>query len=183
MRKIFFITTTFLLAFLISCTNSSGDGMSEKAKKNLDAHRGVVKAIESGDLSKLGDYIAEDAVDHAGETGDIKGLENIRAEMAKYAQHSEKMKSEVIKELADDEYVMAWLRFTGTMKEDQMGMKKGDNYNMTSIEVSKHNSDGKVTEHWSFMQPSELMNMMGTPGPAVGGDTTKMKTDSVKKSY
>src|SRR5688500_12183992 len=104
MRKIFFVAASLLLGLLISCTNTSGDGMSEKAKKNLDAHRGVVKAIESGDLTKLGDYITEDAVDHAGETGDIKGLENIKAEMAKYAQHSEKMKSEVIKELADDEY-------------------------------------------------------------------------------
>src|SRR5688500_3151629 len=128
MRKIFFVAASLLLGFLISCTNSTGDGMNERAKKNLDAHHGVVKSIESGDLTKLGDYITEDAGDHAGETGDIKGLENIRAELTKHSQYSESMKSEVIKELADDEYVMSWLRFTGTMKVDHMGMKKGDKY-------------------------------------------------------
>jgi hypothetical protein len=51
-----------------------------------------------------------------------------------------------------------------------MGMPAGTNVDMSPIEVSKF-KDGKATEHWTFMQPAEMMKMM----PAMGNkmDTTK----------
>ena len=80
--------------------------MSDAAKKNLDAVHGVNRSFDTKDFSKLGDYIAEDAVDHAGEQGDIKGLANMKAEFEKMIAGQENAKTEVIKELADDEYAM-----------------------------------------------------------------------------
>ena len=77
----------------------------------------------------------------------------------------ENSNTEVIKELADDEYVMSWLRFTGTLKMDMMGMKAGDKFDISAIEVAKF-KDGKVVEHWSFMQPSDMMKMIPPPPPA-----------------
>ncbi|HVT85125.1 MAG TPA: hypothetical protein VHD35_07965 [Chitinophagaceae bacterium] len=43
-----------------------------------------------------------------------------------------------------------------------MGMPAGTKYDMTAIEVTKM-KDGKATEHWEFMQPSEMMKMMAQP--------------------
>ena len=146
--------------------------MSDAAKKNLQAMHGISKCFDTKDFSKIGDYIAEDAIDHhTDEQGDIKGLANMKAAYEKMVVGYDNSKSEVIKELADDEYVMSWLRFTGTMKMDQMGMKAGSKIDMSALEVAKF-KDGKATEHWTFMQPSDMMKMMPPPP---GKDTTNTK--------
>lgn len=172
MKKLLLIISAVFFSLLIACNGKNEGGMSAAAKKNLEAMRGITKCFDTKDFSKLGDYIAEDAVDHAGEQGDIKGLANMKAEFEKMTQAWDAAPTVVIKELADDEYVMSWLRFTGTMKMDQMGMKAGDKYDMTALEVSKF-KDGKAVEHWTFMQPSDMMKMMPPPPQPAAMDTMK----------
>jgi len=69
------------------------------------------------------------------------------------------MKSEIKKVFADDDYVMAWMRWTGTADGSMPGMPAGP-YDMTAIEVVRF-KDGKAVEHWAFMEPREMMKMMG----------------------
>jgi predicted ester cyclase len=173
MKKLSFLTVIAFVFFVSSCSNQ--DGHSEQAKKNLEANHGIIKAFETKDFSKLGDYIAEDFVDHAGETGDIRGLANARAEFERMVAGLESDTTIIIKELADDEFVMSWLRFTGTLSKDMMGMKAGSKYDMTAVELTKF-KDGKAVEHWTFMQPADMMNMMGSQQqmPAAA-DTMKMQ--------
>lgn len=133
--------------------------------------RGITKCFDTKDFSKLGDYIAEDGIDHAGEMGDIKGLANMKAEFEKMVAAYDNSTTEVIKEMADDDYVMTWQRYKGTLKTDQMGMKAGDKFDMSALEVAKF-KDGKAVEHWTFMQPSDMMKMMPPPPPPAM-DTTK----------
>lgn len=164
------ITMLFLAAgtfLLFSC--SGGGGLSAKAKKNKEVNAAIMKAYESGDFSKMGDYLAADAVDHGGETGDVKGLENIVAEMKKYRAMMPDMKSTIIHEMADDEYVTTWASFTGTMN--------GKKTTMTSVDISKF-KDGKAVEHWVFMDPKELAAMMAPgevmdPSEAPAKDTAR----------
>jgi predicted ester cyclase len=165
----------------ISCTAKNEGGMSATAKKNLEVDQAVTKCFETKDFSKLGDYIAEDAVDHAGETGDITGLANIKAEMERMMGDMAEMKSDVIKALADDEYVMSWMKYSGSMKVDKMGMKAGEKFETKAIEVTRY-KDGKVVEHWSFMEPSEVMKMMGggQQPPADGSKGTATDTTNTK---
>jgi predicted ester cyclase len=173
MKKLSFLTVIAFVIFVSSCSNQ--DGHSEQAKKNLEANHGIIKAFETKDFSKLGDYIAEDFVDHAGETGDIRGLANARAEFERMVAGLESDTTIIIKELADDEFVMSWLRFTGTLSKDMMGMKAGSKYDMAAVELTKF-KDGKAVEHWTFMQPADMMNMMGSQQqmPAAA-DTMKMQ--------
>ena len=162
--KQFLVTISAGLAcFCISCNDKSGSTDST-TQKNLDAIHGINKAIETGDVSKLGDYIATDAIDHAGPKGDVKGLDSIKAIIAKMSTYSKDAKTETIKELADNEYVFQWLHFTGTSTSSEMGMPPGTKYDMNALEVSKH-KDGKATEHWEFMSPQEMMKMMPPPPP------------------
>jgi predicted ester cyclase len=114
MKKILFILMASVGILCNSCSNISGP--SATTIKNLDAMHGVQQCFDSKDFSKLGDYVATDALDHAGDAGDIKGLANMRTEFEKMSANNENAKTEIIKELADDEYVMSWLHFTGTMK-------------------------------------------------------------------
>src|SRR6187399_614931 len=106
MKKILLSPVTLLVIFCISCNTAPGP--SAAAKKNLDAMHGVTQCFDTKDFSKLGDYIAEDAIDHAGENGDVKGLANMKAAFEKMVADNETSKTEVIKEIADDEYVMSW---------------------------------------------------------------------------
>ena len=175
MKKVFFFLSTAAVSLLISCSgNNSGGKMSDKAQKNLDACNAVNTAITSGDVSKIGDYIATDAVDHGGGSGDVKGIDSIKASLSRIHTMEPDMKSEVVKQLADDDYAFQWMRYTGTASSASMGMPVGTKYDMSFIEVSKFNSDGKATDHWEFMQPSDMMKMMPPP-PMEKMDTTKNK--------
>lgn len=161
MKKIALVFLAAGSIFFLSC--NSGGGMSATAKKNLEVNDAIMKAYEAGDFTKMGDYIAADAVDHGGETGDIKGLDNIVSEMKRYRTMMPDMKVEMTRSLADDEYVYTWGKMTGTMN--------GKTVTMSSVDVSKF-KDGKAVEHWVYMDPKELMEMMPS-GPAPATDTLK----------
>ncbi|MEO8770977.1 MAG: ester cyclase [Ferruginibacter sp.] len=178
MKKFLFVSATALCCFFISCNNNNSGGLSPAAQKNLDANHAIQKAFETKDFSKIGDYIADDAVDHAGEKGDVKGLANMKIEFDKMAAMTENDKTDIKKELADDEYVMSWSRYNGKMKTDGMGMKAGDPFDMGGIEVTKF-KDGKAIEHWSFMDMADMMKMM--PPPPAAGAMPPMQMDSTKK--
>jgi len=164
-----------LSCYCISCNTKSESSLSPAAQKNLDAMHAVSNTFETKDFSKLGDYIASDAVDHSGENGDVKGLDSIKAAFVKEMAGFDNMKTETIKELADDEYVMSWERVTATFKVDAMGHKAGDKFDMKDIEVAKF-KDGKATEHWSMMEPGDVMKMMAPMQSQMG-----MPADSAKK--
>ena len=128
----------------------------------MEVNDAIMKAYEAGDFSKMGDYIAADAIDHGGEQGDVIGLENIVADMKRYHAMMPDMKSTMTKALADDEYVFTWAKMSGTMNGTKM--------EMSSVDVSKF-KDGKAVEHWIYMDPKDMMNMM-PPAPA---DTSSKK--------
>jgi len=121
MKFLSLLVTAAALCMFASCNSG---GMSATAKKNMEVNDAITKAYEAGDFSKMGDYIAADAVDHAGEHGDVKGLDSIVAEMKRYHAMSPDMKSTTTKMLADDEYVFTWAKMSGTMngKMTDMGI-------------------------------------------------------------
>ncbi len=167
MKKLLLILPAGLLFTLVSCNNNDKGAAASTdnpvAAKNLDAVHGINKAIETGDVSKLGDYIAADAVNHSGEKGEVKGLDSIKAELALIHNQGTNMKSETIKEFADSVHVMQWMRYTGNSKMPMGAMPAGSPYDMMVIHVSKF-KDGKATDHWEFMLPSDMMKMMPPPG-------------------
>jgi hypothetical protein len=171
----------FVLTVLFTSCSNQQAGMSDKAKKNLESFNAVTKMFESGDFSKSGDYIATDAVDHSGPTGEVKGLDSMKAMFTRYASMVSDVKNEDVKQLADDDYVIGWIKQSWTAKVDDpmMHLKAGDKGHMESIEVTKHNADGKITDHWSFMSMNDMMQMMPNMGN-MGMDTSKMKMDTMK---
>jgi predicted SnoaL-like aldol condensation-catalyzing enzyme len=173
MRKILFFILPFFSFAFFSCDHvkvaSASD--SSAAQKNLEAHRMITKTFETGDVSGIDSVIADDFVDHT-DRGDMVGKDSLKS-MIKWSHDNMKdMKMKAVKELADDDYVMAWMNMTGT-SDGSMGMPKGP-FDMNSIEVSKFR-DGKAVEHWSFVNMQEMMKMMGGGMPGGGMDSTKKK--------
>lgn len=62
-----------------------------------------------------------------------------------------------IKELADDEYVMSWVRFSGT-GDGQGGTMQGD-FNVQGVQITKF-KNGKAIEHWEAMDMRDVSKMM-----------------------
>jgi hypothetical protein len=179
MKKIFFIISTSLFCFCISCNTKSESTGNTQGEKNIATVHSVNDAIESGDVSKLDQYIAGDAVDHAGEHGDIKGLDSIKANLAYMHDSYKNMKLEVLQDAASDDYVFSLTKFTGTSTRESMGAPTGTSFDMNSVQVVKFGKDGKAVEHWEYMQMSDMMKMM----PQAGMDHMMMdkKMDSTKK--
>src|SRR5215212_1396548 len=146
MKKIFFAALAGMLCIFTSCDNNNatvvGKGDTPR-EKNLAASDIVDQAFQTGDASKIDSVISPDFVDHS-DKGDVKGTDSLKA-MIKYVHENMKdMKTEKLHQLADDDYVMTWMRWTGTSK-GVPGMPDGP-YDMHAVEVSKY-KDGKITEH------------------------------------
>ena len=166
MKKLAFAVSAVILSCFITCTNNAAhDDHSEKAMKNLENTKAIIKMFESGDFSKAGDYIAADGVDHSGPMGEIKGLDSLKANFTRFAAMASNVKNEVVKGLSDDDYSMVWLKQSWTTKADDpmMGLKAGETGHIESVEVCKHGADGKITDHWTFMGMADAMKMMQAP--------------------
>lgn len=169
MKKLLFILIAATICFLTACNEKAAttEGMSDAARKNLDAFHAVDSAFQSGDLSRIDSVVASDFVDHTPE-GD-KGRDSLKA-MITMMKNAGTMKSETKKEFADDEYVMAWMRWTGTSNGSIPNMPAGP-YEMNGVEVVRF-KDGKAVEHWAFMDARDLMKMMGPQMPAPSPTST-----------
>ena len=170
MRKISFLSLSVFCILLFGCNNAGNDTSEAKSndsmkEKNLAAFQVVTHAFETGDASKIDSVVAPDFVDH-GDHGD-QGRDSLKAMVVSMHSQMPDMKTEVVKTLADDEYVFGLMRYSGTSK-GQMGMPVGP-YDMKMIEVVKF-KDGKAVEHWAYMDPKDMMKMMGPQA-----DTTKKK--------
>lgn len=148
MRQLLFILIVAAGSMFISCNEG---GMSATAKKNLEVNDAITKAFEAGDFAKVAEYISEDAIDHAGPTGEVKGRDSIIAAMKGYLAMMPDMKSVTIKSMADDEHVITWATMEGTMN--------GQKLKMTTVDIAKF-KDGKAVEHWMYMDPKDAMMMM-----------------------
>ncbi|CAN5267852.1 hypothetical protein BH11BAC5_BH11BAC5_28100 [soil metagenome] len=180
MKKTLSLLAIGLLFGCISCNSgktekTGGETMSPEKKdnsmveKNLAASHIVNKAFETGDASAIDNAIAGDFVDHT-DQGD-KNRDSLKTMIVMMHKEFPDMKMEMIREMADDDYVFSLMRYTGT-SNGQMGMPKGP-YDMKTMEVVKF-KDGKAVEHWAYMQPADVMKMM--PSAPAGKMEDKMKS-------
>ena len=175
MKKFLIVAAAGLFTLLSSCNNNTtGNSQSEK---NIAVVHAVNDAIESGDVSKLDQYIAADGIDHAGEHGDIKGLDSIKAYLKKFHDEYPDMKLEETQEAANGDYVFSLTRFTGTNVVPSMGAPAGTHFDMSSVQVVKF-KDGKAIEHWEYMTMADMMKMM--PGSNMGMENMGAKMDTTK---
>ena len=179
MRKFLFAALAAFICFT-SCndttTSTTTSTQDETEQKNLEAARKVGKAFETGDVSAIDSVVADDFLDHT-DKGDKRGRDSLKAMVNFIHTNFKDMKMETIKEFAEDDYVVQWMRYTGT-SDGSMGMPAGP-YDMRVMEVSRF-QNGKVAEHWAYMDMTEMMKMMGAPQPGANTNTGKA-TDTTKK--
>jgi quinol monooxygenase YgiN/predicted SnoaL-like aldol condensation-catalyzing enzyme len=110
--------------------------ISEQVKQNIAADNIFLKVFETGDVSKLDGIIDPEFYNH---TGNHKGLDTLKSSITSFHERMKTVKLELIRQLADDEYVFDWIRYTGS----DSAMK------IEGLEVTKY-KNGKAIEHWFF---------------------------------
>jgi predicted SnoaL-like aldol condensation-catalyzing enzyme len=176
MKKVLFTAAIAMLCFLISCndketkTNSDSDKQAEN-KANFEM---IYHALETGDVSKLDSIIDKDIVDHGNPMGDVKGIDSVKKWFVDFHNVTKDVKVKSIAHATNGDYAFDWSRMTGTFTAPYMGMPAGP-FDMTSLDVVKL-KDGKAVEHWSYMDPKDMIKMEGHPQPdsnTAPKDTTK----------
>jgi SnoaL-like protein len=186
MKKFLLPAIAATLFCMISCnqpstTSSAGGGESDKAKKNIENAKAVSEMFDKADFSKVGDYIAADAVDHSGMKGETKGLDSLKKMFEYYSSTMKDSKTEVVKSLADDDYVFQWVKesWTDAIDNPAMHMKTGEHHTMNAVHITKHNADSKISDHWEFLGMSDVMSMMMPAGNMMGNE--KMGGEKMEK--
>lgn len=175
MKKYVLIIAAGMLVAFTACNNEkkkeegkTADNKSNPIiEKNLEAVHNINKFFQTGDVSLIEKSIAIGAIDHAGPGGDMvaTNMDSLKAYFVKMRNGFDMDKMEIVKEWADEEYVVQWMRFSGTSKDAATGVPVGQKIeNAYDVHISRH-KDGKTVEHWEFMQPSDLMKMMAGPQP------------------
>ncbi|MDQ6757948.1 MAG: nuclear transport factor 2 family protein [Bacteroidota bacterium] len=163
MKKILLTSAIAMLCFCISCKDSTTTSTTETSsnEKNLENNRKVMKAIETGDSATINSLIADDAVDHQGPNNqDVKGGDNVKHMLADLHNHLKDAKFEVIADASNGDYIFSLSRMTGTMADATWGMPAGTKVDEKGVDVVKVNKDGKMTEHWGFVDPAAMMKHM-----------------------
>lgn len=174
------------LFLLVSCNETKdANGMSNEAanKKNAENHEMVLRAIESGDVSKLDSFISKDAVDHDVMGRDLVGLDSIKTFLSSLHNYFDGLKCEVLQSATspDGQYFYATVRMTGKAKANPWGMPVGMDMDDTNVDVVKM-KDGKAVDHWNFWSNKDVDEMMkGMQMQMQGGNKPMpdMKKDSM----
>ena len=119
MKKFLFILSTGAIVILSSCSSKKeAGGTSEAVKKNLASMKMVTDAFETGDVSKIDSAVSADFVDHT-ERGDLN-RDSLKSMIQMMHTGTSTFKFNTVKQLADEEYVMAWYEITGTRDGSMM---------------------------------------------------------------
>lgn len=164
MKRLLFLVTCLGIICLAGCKMAD-----DNHQKMMDANSKVMKAIETGDKATIENHIAADAIDHGGnpDGSDMTGTEVINM-LSNVHNDIDNLKMEIIQQAANDDHVFSLVRMTGTTNKPVWGMPSNFKMDMKSIDMLKM-KDGKMVEHWSFMEPAEMMKMMPPPPPPQGG--------------
>ncbi|MEO6489729.1 MAG: ester cyclase [Ferruginibacter sp.] len=170
MKKFVVPFCALLLSAIISCNDGSKTNTTttetSMAQNNSDRMKATLKGIETGNMSAIDDFLADDVVDHATPNGDIKGRDAIKKMLSEMHNHVSNLKIELVSDAtsASGDYYYALGRMTGTTTDSAMGMPANTALDQTSVDVIKM-VNGKATEHWSFEDPKMMMKMMSMQKP------------------
>ena len=163
MKKLLMVTSAIVL--LASCNNSgrstsekndSSGSMSSnmsstenKAERNKQTISDAIKAINAGKVDEMAKYFAPDMVDYGdGTMPAAKSSDSVKALMHMFVSTFPDMNIDPIVTAADGDYVIVYSHWSGTFKNDMMGIKAtGKSFKTKDADIFKFNDEGKITEH------------------------------------
>lgn len=162
------------LAFL-SCNQEQKTEVKEddsNSQAMVDMTRQIYKAMETGDRATLERLIADDATDHGGSAdgGDAKRPEIINM-LSDVHKHIDNLKIDIEEVAASNDKTFALVKMSGKTNKAIWGMPANHDMGSRSVDLLKFR-DGKITDHWGFMEQTEVTAMMQQFAPKATTDTS-----------
>ncbi|REJ82881.1 MAG: ester cyclase [Bacteroidetes bacterium] len=167
MKNLFSLLTACILscALLISCSNPGSDAQNKQLEKNKVAMQKILESFSTGNVDNLGNYIADDCVEHTPDPNiSATGLEGVKQMIAMYRSSFPDMKVNIMSMTAEGDMVITHYNMTGTNSGPMGEMPPtGKSMNVNGVDVVKF-KDGKATEHWGYWEESKFMEQLGLMG-------------------
>ncbi|MGE5798251.1 MAG: ester cyclase, partial [Ignavibacteria bacterium] len=160
----FFLCSALLLLFFISaCQTPQTEDPSIKQNKEIAAK--LIDVFDKGDIVALDTLLTDDVVDHQLDTMFIKktGKEGVK-EMFAYFDKAVTGKKTTIHSMAvSGDTVMIYSTTVGTWADTLMDMPPTNKeIKFPGVDIVRI-SDGKVAEHWGFMDMAAMAQFMPPP--------------------
>ena len=176
--KKFFLLMAMSAIFLTSCDNDKKEdknddnkmtsGAESKVEKNKATALASVMGVNTHDGNAMLKEATADAMDYGdGSMPPVKGIDSIKAGINAWLGAFPDVKGENFMVLTDDgTHVAVFADWTGTFKNDFMGMKAtGKSYKLKDADIFTFNEAGKITEHRSIQSSMVMASQVGMAPP------------------
>jgi steroid delta-isomerase-like uncharacterized protein len=118
--------------------------------------------VNSGDVDRLGESMADDFVEHEETPGVAPTKEGVTELFRMYLAAFPDMKMTPEEVLTSGDRVVVRARVTGTHQGELMGMPAtGKSVDVRLIDILRFGDDGLVHEHWGIMDQLAMMQQLG----------------------
>ncbi|MCW3112522.1 MAG: hypothetical protein JWR18_918 [Segetibacter sp.] len=137
-----------------------------KEERNKQTAMESVRAITNKNADEALKNATADAVDYFDGSGPAtKGLDSIKAGMKMWLSNVDNYKGDNLEAVADGNKVMVYGDWSGSFKNDFMGMKSaGKSFKVKDVDIFTFNDNGKITEHRSVQSMAGMIATMKGPG-------------------
>lgn len=144
--------------------STSAESKTERNKKIMMASYDAMASHNVNDMLK---DCSSDCVDYGdGSMPPVKGKDSIMKMINQWMNAFPDNKGNDLKFVADGDWVMVWGEWSGTFKNDFMGMKATNkSYKMKDVDIFKLNDAGQVVEHHNIQSPNTMMMQVGAMPP------------------
>jgi steroid delta-isomerase-like uncharacterized protein len=145
----------------------ASSNMEDKAMRNKKVIMASFDAMASHNVADMLKDCATDCVDYGdGSMPPVKGKDSIMKMLQSWMNAFPDSKGDNLKYVAEGDWVMVWGDWTGTFKNDFMGMKATNkSYRYPDVDIFKMSDDGKVMEHHNVQSFNMVMMQVGAMSP------------------
>lgn len=138
----------------------SNEESKEERNKNIVLE--TIREVEKGNVDAVFKNVANDAVNYGdGNMAVVKGIDSVKAGFNMWRSSLKDLKSDNLMAFADGDHVLVYAEWSGTFKNDFMGMKSaGKSYKVHDVDIFRLNDEGKITEHRTVQSNSTVMNQI-----------------------
>lgn len=154
-----------------SGTSNDSTSLSQEAKeeRNKEIALAAQRSFETGqgNVDSILKNAASDFVDYGtGEMPPTKGIDSSRAFLQQMVTAIPDYKVTDVMAVADGDYVMVYGTWSGTLKNDFMGMKATNKpFKYIDVDIFKFNDEGKIIEHRAIQSINEFARQTGMQMP------------------
>ncbi|HKH60737.1 MAG TPA: ester cyclase [Flavitalea sp.] len=174
MNKLLF--SAFIISFMIACEQktdnvspgsdstavASTSSAEEKEERNKQTALAISREVGGGNIDSGFVHISSDITDYGEGSGPaMKNKDSILAGIKGFVAAFPDYKGDNFEAVSDGDRVFVYGDWTGTFKNDFMGMKAtGKSFKVKDVDIFKFNDNGQIIEHRSIMPWSVIMTQV-----------------------